>query len=84
MTKGKSLVDNILKGELSTDSLKKDILEEASKIGDDISKKKLSDNELILRMSVVKSICSLRAGKQISMDKVLQESQQMLSWVKSL
>lgn len=83
MSKGKRLVDDILGG-LSTDSLKKDLLEESSKIGDDISKKKLSDNELILRMSVVKSICSLRTGKQISMEKVLQESQEMLSWVKSL
>jgi hypothetical protein len=61
-----------------------DIGSEAKALGADISSKKLSDNELILRMSIVKSVCSLRAGTQISTEETIKESEKLLSWVKSL
>lgn len=79
--KGSDLVSKMLenpKGLL--DGIDKD----ASKISSDISQKRLSDNELILRMSIVKSVCSLRAGTQISTKDLLTESETVLSWVKSL
>lgn len=57
---------------------------DAAKISSDISQKRLSDNELILRMSIIKSVCSLRAGTQISTEDVINESHEMLSWVKSV
>jgi hypothetical protein len=79
--KGSDLVSKMLedpKGLL--DGIDKD----AAKISSDISQKRLSDNELILRMSIVKSVCSLRAGTQISTKEVITESNEMLSWVKSL
>lgn len=79
--KGSDLVSKMLE---DPKGLLEGIDKDAAKISSDISQKRLSDNELILRMSIVKSVCSLRAGTQISTEEVIKESNEMLSWVKSL
>lgn len=81
-TAGKSIIDKLAAGKDAA-SLLDEVRNEANNIKGDIVEKNLSDNEIITRLSCFKSVSSLRSGSNMSIEQVLNESDQVLKWVKS-